>query len=81
MNGLNNPNSNLLQNHGFESDLPACCGHSPDVCSDRDVYIPVMGMTGAGKSTFIKQCVQTSAPHVGHGLLSGECKVLTCQRP
>lgn len=34
----------------------------------NDVYIPVMGMTGSGKSTFIESCVAQPGLLVGHGL-------------
>jgi ABC-type lipoprotein export system ATPase subunit len=33
-----------------------------------DVFIPVMGMTGSGKSTFISTCLGQPSQLAGHGL-------------
>ncbi|KAF2652456.1 hypothetical protein K491DRAFT_635513 [Lophiostoma macrostomum CBS 122681] len=41
----------------------------------KDIYIPVMGMTGAGKSTFISLCTQELLPTASHGLSSCTSKV------
>jgi len=38
--------------------------------SKDDVFIAVMGLTGAGKSTFISLCTQETIDIVGHGLSS-----------
>ncbi|PSN64132.1 P-loop containing nucleoside triphosphate hydrolase protein [Corynespora cassiicola Philippines] len=35
-----------------------------------DYFIPIMGMTGAGKSTFVSLCTEKPAGFVGHGLFS-----------
>ncbi len=42
-----------------------------DFCSIKDVYIGVMGVTGAGKSTFIATCTDKFV-QVGHKLESCE---------
>lgn len=47
------------------------------VTSPDDVYIPVMGLTGSGKSTFIELCAGTPRPLVGHGLNSCKHQRLT----
>lgn len=36
---------------------------------NEDIYIAVMGVTGAGKSTFISHCTEAEVP-VGHNLES-----------
>lgn len=41
----------------------------------RDRFFLVMGLTGAGKSTFIRRCVNADVV-VGHGLQSCECSSL-----
>ena len=38
--------------------------------SPDDVIIVIMGMTGAGKSSFIAHCTQDKPPDIGHRLHS-----------
>ena len=40
--------------------------------SNEDIYIGVMGVTGAGKSSFIQQCVPSAENIVGNGYDSCE---------
>jgi type IV secretory pathway VirB4 component len=39
---------------------------------DSDIFIAVMGVTGAGKSTFISHCTQ-KAVKIGHDLQACKC--------
>ena len=39
---------------------------------DSEIIVPVMGVTGAGKSSFIKLVTGSSDILVGHGLAAGE---------
>ena len=40
------------------------------------VYIPVMGLTGAGKSTFISLATEDESVPIGEGLASGSFSLL-----
>ena len=60
--------------------LPATTAHhaapqvtvnSQDQVVSTDIYIAVMGMTGAGKSTFISHCMEEEVV-IGHGMQSCE---------
>ena len=42
------------------------------VSGPNDVFIAIMGVTGAGKSTFISKCCD-KAPGIGHNLQACEC--------
>ena len=53
----------------LQIDLWSAECYSPD-----DVYIAIMGVTGAGKSTFISKCCQKAEKGIGHGLKSRELK-------
>jgi ABC-type proline/glycine betaine transport system ATPase subunit len=39
--------------------------------SSNEVVVAVMGVTGSGKSTFIRNVTENKAISVGHGLESG----------
>jgi ABC-type proline/glycine betaine transport system ATPase subunit len=39
--------------------------------SNNEVVVAVMGVTGSGKSTFIRNVAENKAIYVGHGLDSG----------
>jgi type IV secretory pathway VirB4 component len=38
----------------------------------NDIYIAIMGVTGAGKSTFISKCCQEAVDGIGHTLKSSQ---------
>lgn len=40
--------------------------------SINDIYIAVMGMTGAGKTSFVSACMEKEPSQSHHGLLSSE---------
>ena len=43
-----------------------------DYRMDSEIIVPVMGVTGAGKSSFIKLVTGSSDILVGHGLAAGK---------
>ena len=43
-----------------------------EVVIDEDIVIAVVGVTGSGKSTFIKQLTQDESTQIGDGMGSGE---------
>jgi len=45
--------------------------HQDQITMDTDVVIAVMGLTGVGKSSFIKNVTGREDIHIGHGLTSG----------
>lgn len=38
----------------------------------KNIYIALMGLTGSGKSSFIKRVTGRTDVHVGHSLASGK---------
>ncbi|KPI34877.1 uncharacterized protein AB675_2253 [Cyphellophora attinorum] len=55
--------------------------YTQPVINPDDIVIPVMGITGSGKSTFISLCTEEKVD-IGHGLMSctGECLMYSLQR-
>ena len=45
--------------------------HQTHVAMETDVVIAVMGLTGVGKSSFIKNVTGREDIQIGHGLTSG----------
>ncbi|KAH7161706.1 hypothetical protein EDB81DRAFT_785341 [Dactylonectria macrodidyma] len=70
---------------GFPSSKPEYHGtfESPFAPSDKDVFIAIMGMTGAGKSTFISHCTDEEVKISPPGALESctqEVRVYRCRQ-
>ena len=49
--------------------------HAKTSGSVEDIWIAVMGVTGAGKSSFIQLCTGNKGPGIiGHGLVGCKCQ-------